>query len=59
MEKKCIKIGKEMYIVNDGNIFIESEDLASAIQNQNIDLLIDEEVAIIEFADCFPCAPWS
>ncbi|WP_035294881.1 hypothetical protein [Clostridium sp. KNHs214] len=44
-EKKVMALGKEMYKVENGRIYIESEELANAIQNEGMDLFVDEEAA--------------
>lgn len=43
MEKKLIAIEKEMYKVEDGKVYIESAELANAIQNDGLDLFVNEE----------------
>lgn len=46
MEKKSVKITKEMCKVEGGKVFIESDELANAIQNEELfagDSLTDEE----------------
>jgi len=48
MEKKVIAIQKEMYKVEDGKVYIESEELAKAIQDGSIDLFVDEEANAME-----------
>lgn len=40
--KKVVSLSKELYKVEDGKVYIESEELANAIQNQNVELFIDE-----------------
>lgn len=44
-EKKLVALGKEMYSVEDGKVVIASEELAKAIQEENVDLFVDEEFA--------------
>jgi hypothetical protein len=54
-EKKVVPIGKEMYKVEGGKVYIESEELANAIQNEGLDLFVDEEAgmaAIQAYAAC-------
>lgn len=41
--KNVFKINKDMYKVENGKVFIESDELANAIQNEGIDLYLDEE----------------
>lgn len=48
MDKKMIALNKEMIKVEDGRVFIESEDLANLIQNSDLDLFVDEEAAGID-----------
>jgi hypothetical protein len=43
-EKKMMVISKEMYKVEDGKVIIQSEELANAIQNENVDLFVNEEI---------------
>ena len=48
MEKKLVAIEKDMYKVEDGKIYIESAELANAIQNEGLDLFVDEEAAALQ-----------
>lgn len=51
MDEKKIKLEKDLYKVEDGRVYIESEELANAIQEGNLDLFIDEEYNDI-FTNC-------
>lgn len=56
-EKKFVSIGKEMYKVEDGKVYIESEELANAIQDGQLDLFVDEEAALAKlFENCGQCS---
>jgi len=46
-EKKVIALSKEMYKVEDGKVYIQSEELANAIQNEGLELFVDEEAGIV------------
>jgi len=56
MEKKSIAIQKEMCKVEDGKVYIESEELAKAMQDGTIDLSVNEEAnamtADVQFLIC-------
>ena len=43
MDKKVVAVEKEMYKVEGGRVYIESAELANAIQNEGLDLFVDEE----------------
>lgn len=45
MNKKMLALNKEMFKLEDGKVFIESEELANAIQNNQLDLFVEEEAA--------------
>jgi len=45
-EKKVIAVSKEMYKVEDGKVYIQSEELANAIQNEGLELFVDEEAGL-------------
>lgn len=47
MEKKVMVLGKDMYKVEGGKVYIESQELANAIQNEGIDLFVDEEAGML------------
>jgi len=36
-----------MYKVEDGKVYIQSEELANAIQNEGLELFVDEEAGIV------------
>jgi hypothetical protein len=44
-EKKVAAIGKEIYKVEDGKVYIESEELARALQDGELDIFLGEEAA--------------
>ncbi|MGN9163349.1 hypothetical protein [Clostridium sulfidigenes] len=44
--KKSITINKEDYKVQDGKVFIESDELAKALSNEYLDLDSEEEQAV-------------
>lgn len=44
-ERKMVALDKSMYKVENGKVFIESEELANAIQNDDLDLFVDEDEA--------------
>ncbi|QSX05339.1 hypothetical protein JYG23_11725 [Sedimentibacter sp. zth1] len=44
-EKKLVALEKKMYCVEDGKLVITSDELAKAIQEENLDLFVDEEFA--------------
>jgi hypothetical protein len=53
MDKKLVAIEKDMYKVEDGKVYIESAELANAIQNEGLELFVDEEAAAIQaLCDC-------
>lgn len=45
-EKKVKALDKELYKVDNGKVYIESEELANAIQN-GLDLFVDEEAGVL------------
>lgn len=54
MDKKFLSVDKSMFEVKEGKVYIKSEELANAIQNQDLDLFVDEEAAgAAELADLF------
>ena len=55
MEKKVMAIQKEMYKVEDGKVYIESEELAKAIQDGSLDLFVDEEANMMSANDNTIC----
>lgn len=48
MDNKLMAIKKEMYKVEAGRVYIDSAELANAIQNEGLDLFIDEEAAALQ-----------
>ena len=52
-EKKVMALNKEMYKVEGGRVYIESEELANAIQNEGLDLFVDEEAGATSQGICF------
>jgi len=44
-EKKFVALRKDMYEVKDGKVYITSEEIANAIQEQKLELFVDEEAA--------------
>lgn len=56
-QTKFVAIGKELLKVQNGRVYIESEELANAIQDNNINLFLDEEANIITpFMNCAICS---
>jgi len=51
-EKKVMALNKEMYKVEGGRVYIESEELANAIQNEGLDLFVDEEAGAASQGVC-------
>lgn len=43
--KKLVALEKSMYCVEDGKVVITSDEIARAIQEENLDLFVDEEFA--------------
>ena len=51
-EKKVMALNKELYKVEGGRVYIESEELANAIQNDGLDLFVDEEAGAMSNGTC-------
>lgn len=45
-EKKVLAVKKDLLKVEDGKVYIESEELANAIQNEGLELFVDEEAGM-------------